>query len=127
MAGPPRTNRVALWLLLLFLVAILAALAITLASVGAGAKAVAAVAVTPIIVLDILFMVEGRRGKRWGFAGGAVLGAAGVALRLAVSTQPSLEVGGGLPVLVTVAYIGLGLSVLVSCTASYLAMRQRES
>jgi len=122
-----RTERAAVGLLCLFLVAILAALSVTLASVSPEAKAVAVLAVTPFIVLDLLFVVEGRSGRRWAFAGGAVLGAAGVLLRLAVSTQPGLEVGGGLPLPVTAAYVALGLSVAVACSAAYLKLGSRSS
>jgi len=39
------------------------------------------------------------------------LGVVGVALRIVVSTQPNLEVGGELPLCVTVLYIVLGALV----------------
>jgi hypothetical protein len=125
LARTSRATRAATGLLLLFLAAILAALAVTLASVSPEAKGVAAVAVTPFVLLDVFFIVGARRGKRWAFAGGAVLGAAGVLVRLAVSTQPGLEVGGGLPLPVTAAYVALGLAVAAVCSAAYLEPGRR--
>jgi hypothetical protein len=41
----------------------------------------------------------------------SILGAIGVILRVIVSTQPNLEIGGGLPVGITVLYIVLGALV----------------
>ncbi len=105
-------RRAAFWTLLLFLLAILAALAITLGSVPASAKLIAGVLVIPIVVLTLLLLDFERRGRRWAFLGAAVLGVLGIALRLIVSTQPSLEVGGGLPVGVSIAYVLLGVAVV---------------
>ena len=52
-----------------------------------------------------------RKRKVWSYAGASIIGAIGVILRVIVSTQPGLEVGGGLPVGVTVLYIVLGALV----------------
>ncbi len=117
-ASPLR--RAAFWTLLLFLLAILAALAITLGSVPASAKLIAGVLVVPIVALTLLFLYFERRGRRWAFLGAAVLGVLGIALRLIVSTQPSLEVGGGLPVGISIAYVLLGLAVVGTSLVSFL-------
>jgi hypothetical protein len=57
-----------------------------------------------------LFIIV-RKRKVWSFAGASILGAIGVILRVIVSTQPNLEIGGGLPVGITVLYIVLGALV----------------
>lgn len=112
-------------LLEVFLVAVVVALAITLASASPAAKVVALAAVTPIVVLCLVFIRYCRRGMAWSFAGASVLGAVGVVLRLVVSTQPKLEVGGGLPLPVSAAYVCLGVAVSVSSSLSYLQLRRR--
>ena len=115
--------RAATWLLGLFLVAILAALGVTLDEVP-GARGVALASVAPIIALTAVFIVYSRRGRSWAYAGGSAVGVVGVALRLAISTQPSLEVGGGLPVGVTVLYVLLGASVAVTNLFAALETRR---
>ena len=42
-----------------------------------------------------------------------------------ISTQPGLEVGGGLPLWVTVLYVVLGAFVSLTVFASVLQMRRR--
>ena len=106
---PSATFRAATWLLGVFLVAILAALGVTVDEVP-DARVVALIAVVPIILLTAVFIVYSRRGKIWAYIGGSALGAVGVVLRIAISTQPSLEVGGGLPIEVTAIYLILGAS-----------------
>jgi hypothetical protein len=51
------------------------------------------------------------------------LGALGVILRVVISMNPSLEVGGGLPVGVTVLYIVLGSLVSLKNYESVLDLR----
>ena len=48
----------------------------------------------------------------------------GVVLRVIVSTQPSLEVGGGLPVGVTVLYIVIGSLVSLKSYESVLGIKE---
>ncbi len=116
-------RRLAFGFLALFLVAVLAALAVTLASAPPPAKLIAGVAVVPVAAFAILLLVFERMGRPWAFAGAAALGALGVALRLVVKTQPSLEVGGGLPIEVTVAYVVIGLALVVTSAWAYRAVR----
>ena len=116
-------QRVAISLQILLLLAILVALAITLVSVQASVRILAGAVVLPIIALTVLLLFVERQGKPWGYAGAATLGAIGVALRLIVSTQPRLEVGGGLPPVVTATYLGLGAAVIVSSLWVYLETR----
>jgi hypothetical protein len=115
MSGLPQSlsnnMRTALSLLEVFVVAIVLALVVTLENVSRGVQVVAVVSVTPIIVLSLVFIYYCRKRKVWSYAGASILGAIGVALRVAVSTNPSLEVGGGLPVGVTAFYIVLGALV----------------
>ena len=61
--------------------------------------------ISPLIILNIIFIYYCRKRKVWSYAGASILGALGVILRVIVSTQPNLEVGGGLPVGITVLYI----------------------
>ena len=103
--------RTALSLLEVFVVAIVLALVITLENVSRSVQVVALVSVTPIIILSLVFIYYCRQRKAWSYAGASILGAIGVALRVVVSTDPSLEVGGGLPVGVTALYIVLGALV----------------
>jgi len=124
-AGPStRSERAARFLLAVFLVAVVAALAITLSSVAPSVRLLAAGVVTPIIALTLLLLYFERRGRAWSYAGAAALGALGVGLRLIVSTRPQLEVDGGLPLAVTVAYVALGIVVVVTSLAAFLAVRR---
>ena len=115
--------RASIGLLEVFLAAIVLALGITIASVPLGVQVLATVLVSPIIVLTAVFIYYCRRRKTWSFAGASVLGAIGVLLRVAISTQPNLEVGGGLPVGVTVLYIVLGAMVSLKNYESVLELR----
>jgi hypothetical protein len=107
-----------------FLAAILVALAITLVSVSPSVRLLAGSVVTPLVVLCLVFLYfEGRR-RPWSFVGAAVLGALGVALRLAVNAHPDLEVGGGLPLVVTVVYSVLGTLVAVTSLWAFVSVRR---
>jgi hypothetical protein len=117
----------ALVLLYVFLVAIVAALLITVLSVSAGIKVLALGAVTPLIVLTVVFIYFCGKRKAWSFLGASILGAVGAIFRVVVSTQPRLEVGGGLPVEVTVFYIVLGLSVSLVNFEAYLGTKRAPS
>ena len=116
---------VAFWTLFLFLWAILVALTLTLLTAPPAAKFLAAVVVAPIVVVTLLLLYFERKGKRWSFAGAAALGIFGVSLRLIINSQPSLEVGGGLPIAVTLVYVVLGLAVIGSSLWSYLTNARR--
>lgn len=115
--------RAAVDLLVLFFVAIVVAFAITFATGTAEMRVLSAAVILPILVLNATFIYYCRRRKAWSFAGACVLGLVGVALRVAVSTQPSLEVGGGLPSGVTALYIVLGALVALTSYESYLELR----
>jgi hypothetical protein len=116
--------RAATVLMALFLVAVIAALAVTLSSVAVPVGLLAASAVTPIIVLSLLLLYFERRRRPWSFAGAAALGISGVALRLIVNTQPQLEVGGGLPLWVTVTYVTLGTLVVATSLWAFLSLKR---
>jgi hypothetical protein len=116
--------RTAIGLLYIFVIAIIIALVIIIISVPLGVQILAAGSVTPIIVLAFIFIYYCRKGKFWSFAGASILGAIGVILRVAISTQPSLEVGGGLPLGVTVLYIVLGALVSLKNYEAYLESRK---
>jgi hypothetical protein len=125
---PPTTDmQAAVALLIVFLVAVVAALIVTVLSVSAGARVIALASVSPLVVLTVVFIFFCRRGRAWSFAGGAVLGAVGVGLRVVVSTQPKLEVGGGLPVGITVVYIVLGALVALVNFEAYLDLKKSAS
>jgi len=118
-----QSGRTATAVLAVFLVAVVAALVVTLSSVAPSVRILAAVVVTPIIALTLLLIYFELRGRSWSYAGAAALGALGVGLRLIVSTQPQLEVGGGLPLSVTVVYVTLGILVVVTSVEAYLSVR----
>jgi hypothetical protein len=118
--GRPVLRRVAFWTLIVFLAAVLAALVVTLSSVPPSAQWVAGVVVVPIVGVTALLLWMERSDRRWSYGGAALLGAVGITLRLVVSTRPSLEVGGGLPPVVTVAYVALGALVVGTSLASFL-------
>lgn len=120
---PTASMRAATALMGVFLVAVVAALALTVADVP-GARLVAVVSVAPIVAITVVFIVFSARGRLWAFAGGSAVGAVGVALRVVVSTQPGLEVGGGLPIEVTALYLFLGVSVMLANLAVVLELRK---
>jgi hypothetical protein len=119
--------RAAIGLLEVFLAAIIAALGITIASVPLGVQVLATFLISPVIILTAVFIHYCRKRKTWSFVGASVLGAIGVLLRVAISTQPNLEVGGGLPVGVTVLYIVLGAMVSLKNYESFLELRESSS
>ena len=124
--SPLLTNkmRASIGLLEVFIVAIVLALAITIVNVSPGVQLLAIASVTPIVVLSLIFLYYCRKRRIWSFAGASILGAIGVALRVVVSTQPNLEVGGGLPLEVTVFYIILGALVALANYVSFLELRK---
>jgi len=107
--------KAAVALLEVFLVAVVLALLVTVYSVPFVVKFLALALVAPFVAVGFLLVRHCRRGEVWAFAGGAVLGALGVFLRLFINAHPNLEVGGGLPLWVTLAYVVLGGSVSVAC------------
>ena len=119
--------KTAIGLLEIFLIAIVVAFVITVAYVPTEVKFIAIGAVSPFVILAVAFIYYCRRGKLWSFAGASILGAAGVLLRVVISTQPNLEVGGGLPVGVTVLYIVIGALVSLINYESVLELRAQES
>ncbi len=79
--------------------------------------------ISPLIILNIIFIYYCRKRKVWSYAGASILGALGVILRVIVSTQPNLEVGGGLPVGITVLYIVLGALVALKNYEAMLELK----
>ena len=98
-------------LLELFLVAIILALIVTVMNSVFDVQILAVTLISPLIILNIIFIHYCRKRKLWSYAGASILGAIGVMLRVIISTQPNLEVGGGLPIGITVLYIVLGALV----------------
>ena len=119
--------RTAIGLLQLFLVAIILAFLATFATGTTEMRLLSLAFITPIIILSIVFIHYCRRKKVWSYAGASILGALGVILRIAVSTQPSLEVGGGLPIGVTALYIVLGALVSLKNYEAMLELRKTET
>jgi hypothetical protein len=109
--------------LILFLAAVLVALGITIASVAIAVRILAVAVVTPILALAITFLIFELQGRARGFVGASVLGILGVGLRLAISTQPQLEVGGGLPEWVSALYIGLGIVLIGTSLWAYVEIQ----
>ncbi len=103
--------RTSIVLLEVFLVAIILALIVTVINSVFEVQILAITLISPLIILNIVFIYYCRKRKVWSYAGASILGAIGVILRVIVSTQPNLEVGGGLPVGITVLYIVLGAFV----------------
>ena len=116
--------RTAVGLLELFLVAIILAFLTTFVTGTTEMRLLSIAFITPIIVLSIVFIYYCRRKKIWSYAGAAILGAIGVILRVAVSIQPNLEVGGGLPVGVTALYIVLGALVSLKNYEAMLELKK---
>lgn len=117
--------RIAIVVLTLFLLAIVVALAITLVSVAPSVRLLAGSVVLPILGLGLAFLYLERRRRSWSFVGAAALGVLGVVVRLIVNAHPDLEVGGGLPLSVTVVYAGLG--ILVAATSLWAFSSTREA
>jgi len=115
----------AIVLLVVFLSAVILAFAVTIATGSAEMRLFAGVFVTPIIVLGMIFVYYSIKLKAWAYGGAAILGMVGVALRVVVSTMPSLEVGGGLPGSVTALYVTLGVMVSLENFESVLELRKR--
>ena len=109
--------------LFVFLIAILVALFITVASAPPAVKLLALAAVLPIVALALVLLTFEHRLRPWSFAAAAALGACGVTLRLVINSQPSLEVGGGLPFGVTAAYVALGSAVVATSLWSFAHLR----
>ena len=106
-----------------FIVAIVLAFTVTVSTGTLEMQGIAVGLVIPIIILSLVFIRFSIKGKAWSFAGASVLGVFGVAIRLVVSTQPNLEVGGGLPAWVSALYIILGVSVALLNLACVLELR----
>jgi hypothetical protein len=116
--------KTAVGILELFLVAIILAFLATFTTGTTEMRLLSIAFITPISILSIVFIYYCRRKKVWSYAGASILGALGVILRIAVSTQPNLEVAGGLPVGVTVLYIVLGAFVSLKNYEALLELRK---
>jgi len=115
--------RTAIALQEIFVVAVVLAFVATVSTGTAEMQVLAVGFIVPITALSLTFIFFCRKRKVWSYAGASILGAVGVALRVAVSTQPSLEVGGGLPIGVTVLYIVLGSLFALKRFESMLELR----
>ena len=115
--------RTSIVLLEVFLVAIILALIVTVMNSVFEVQLLAITLISPLIILNIIFIYYCRRRKVWSYAGASILGAIGVILRVIVSTQPNLEVGGGLPVGITVLYIVLGALVALKNYEAMLELK----
>ncbi len=122
---PERTFpcRLAFGILFLFLLAVVLALGVTVWSAPAPAKLVAGLVVVPVVAVTLFLLYLEHRARPLAYLGASVLGVFGVATRIVVSTQPVLEVGGGLPFAVDVAYIALGLAVGGASLWAYVSSR----
>jgi hypothetical protein len=121
--APSLIVRSATPLLEVFVVAIVLAFLVTVATGTLEMRKLAAGLIITIIALSVAFVHYCRKGRWWSYAGASVLGAFGVALRLKVSTQPALEVGGSLPLGVDLLYIVLGCLVALTNYQSVLELR----
>jgi len=115
--------KAAIALLYVFTAAIIAAFITTIISVPANVQILAVGFITPLVVLSLVFIFYCRKGKAWSFAGATILGAIDVLLRVIISTQPNLEVGGGLPIGITAFYIVLGALVSLKSYESWLELK----
>ena len=115
--------RTAIALLEIFVVAIVLAFLVTLSAGTFEMQAISVSLIIPIIILSLVLVYYCRKGKAWSFVGASIIGVVGVGLRVVVSSQPNLEVGGGLPVGVTVLYIVLGTLVALKSYESVLESR----
>ena len=118
--------KTAIGLLETFIIAVVLAFLATVSTGTFEMQLLAAVLITPIVILSLAFVHYCRMRKVWSYAGASVLGVFGVALRVVISTQPNLEVGGGLPVGVTVLYIVLGSLVALKNYECVLEIRTAE-
>jgi len=115
--------RTSIVLLEVFLVAIILALIVTVINSVFEVQLLAITLISPLIILNIVFIYFCRKRKVWSYAGASILGAIGVILRVIVSTQPNLEIGGGLPIGITVLYIVLGALVSLKNYEAMLELR----
>ena len=106
-----------------FLVAIILALIVNVINSVFEVQILAITLVSPIIILNIVFIYYCKRRKVWSYAEASILGVIGVVLRVIISTQPNLEVGGGLPVGITVLYIVLGALVALKNYEAMLELK----
>jgi hypothetical protein len=116
--------RTAIILLEIFVVAIIVAFAVTFTTGTAEMQTLSVGFISPIIVLSLIFIYYCKRKKVWSFAGASILGIIGVVLRVAVSTQPNIEVGGGLPAGADALYIVLGALVALKSYESMLELKK---
>ena len=111
-------------LLELFVVAIALAFAVTFTTGTVQMQILSVAIVIPIVILALVLIRYCRQRKAWSYAGSMALGVLGVTVRVVVSSQPSLEVGGGLPIGVTVVYVVLGSLVVLKSYESFLELRK---
>jgi hypothetical protein len=124
---PLTTNmRTAIGLLEVLAVAIIFAFIVAIVNGTAEIRLIALSVVTPQIILILIFIYYCRRKKVWSYAGASIFGAIGVILRVVVSTQPNLEVGGGLPIGITALYIVLGALVSLKNYEAMIELKETK-
>jgi hypothetical protein len=119
--------KTAIGLLEVFIIAIVLAFLATALTGTFEMQLLASVLITPIVIFSLAFVHYNKKRKVWSYAGASILGAFGVVLRVIISTQPNLEVGGGLPVGVTALYIVLGSLVALKNYECVLELRNAEA
>ncbi len=115
--------KVLIRLLEVFVIAIIIAFIITFMSGTIEIRLISSLAVIPQIVLTFVFIYYCKKKKFWSYVGSFLLGSIGLILRVIISMQPTLEVGGGLPVSVSTLYIVLATLVILKSYESLLELR----
>lgn len=110
-------------LLVVLTIAIILAFAVTIITGTAEIRLIALTFVTPLTILNLVFIYYCKRRRIWSYVGAAIIAATGIILRVAISTMPSLEVGGGLPSGITALYIVIAALVVLKCYESIIELR----
>ena len=110
-------------LLVVFTIAIILAFAVTIITGTPEIRLITLTFVTPLTILNLVFIYYCKRRRLWSYVGAAIIAAIGIILRVAISTMPSLEVGGGLPSGVTALYIVIAALVVLKCYESIIELR----
>jgi len=107
--------RAAIGSMIIYIIALLLAIPGTPAQFRLFASSI----LVPIIILNLIFIVYGRRRKLWSYVGALVVAAVGMAVQFAISFQPP-----GPPVGVTVLYTVLPAIVALKSYESVIELRK---
>lgn len=110
-------------LLVVFTIAIILAFAVTIINGTTQIRLIALTFVTPLTMLNLVFIYYCRRRLLWSYVGAATVATIGIILRVAISTMPSLEVSGGLSSSVTDLYIVIAALVVLKCYESIIELK----